>query len=206
MKYLLYTTLVLSVMLAGCGTSTKVTGSWKARNDTTYHFNKIVVLGITPKAEGRRLVEDKMESFFRENGISAIGALDFLPPNANQENISLEIIKAYFDIEKNDAVLTVSLLRVKNESRYSSGRYIYYPTTNSYFGDYYGNMSNYVWASGYYSASQTIFLECNLYDYPEGNLLWSGQTQTIDMSSLEKGAESVAHAVVSNLLKTQVIK
>jgi hypothetical protein len=193
-------------IISSCGSTTKVTGSWKNEPEKSYKFDKLAIVGITPNADGRKMVEEYIEDNLVEQGVNAVGALNFLPPNANQENTSIELLHEYLNIEKSDAVLTVSLLRTKDNKQYVSGSYYYVPWTQAQFGDYYGQMSNYLYAPGYQKISTTFFLESNLYSYPAGELLWSAQTVSTDVTDVKRGAQILAKVIVKQLFKDEVLE
>ena len=204
--FILLGTLFLSAMLFhGCGTSTKITGAWSEYPGRTFDFDKIAVIGISKRAEGRKIVEEEISDMILKTGNYSVGGLDFLPPQANEENLPLDILLGFIKSEGADAVLTVSLMRTKDSKQYTTGSYYYVPWTDARFGDYYGQMRNYLYAPGYTTVSTTFFLESNLYSFPEGEMLWSIQTASSDVTDIRKGSQSLAKAVVTQLLKDQVI-
>jgi hypothetical protein len=87
-----------------------------------------------------------------------------------------------------------------------SGSYYYVPWTQAQFGDYYGQMSNYLYAPGYQKISTTFFLESNLYSYPAGELLWSAQTVSTDVTDVKRGAQILAKVIVKQLFKDEVLE
>jgi len=205
-----YLTIFISIIfiagLAGCGSSTKVTGSWKSEPDQVYQFQKVGVIGITPNINGRKMVEEYIEDGLIEKGVFAVGGLNFLPPNATQENTSLELLLGFLDMEMVDAVLTVSLLRTKDNKQYVSGSYYYVPWSQAHFGDYYGQMNNYLYSPSYTKISTTFYLESNLYSYPSGELLWSAQTESTNVTDIKRGAQILAKVIVSQLFKDTVFE
>jgi hypothetical protein len=204
-SFLLICFLTAWFLLPGCGTTTKVTGTWKQYPDETFDFNKLAVVGITRQAEGRRVVEEEISDLLNGSGFRALGGLDFLPPNANEENLPLEVLIQFLDSEDVDGVLTVSVLRTKDTKQHVSGSYYYYPWSEAYFGDYYGQMKNYLYAPGYSTVSTTFFLETNLYSFPEGELLWSAQTASSDVTDIRTGAKSLSKTIVNQLIKEKVL-
>jgi hypothetical protein len=197
--------ILILLLFAGCGSTTKVTGFWKEYPDKSFTFKKIGIIGISKNANGRKAVEGYLYDLLTDKGFNAVGGYMFLPPQANEENISLEMLLEFLKAEQVDAVLTVSLLRTQDKKQYVSGSYYYYPWTEAPFGDYYGQMRNYLYAPGYTIESRSYFLESNLYSFPEGELLWSAQTKSTDIYDLDRGAKAVAQALVQNLLQTKTI-
>ena len=203
--YSVLITLIILIYLSGCGPSTKVTGYWKEYPDKSLYFEKIGIIGISKNANARKAVENHLDVFLTDQGFNTVGGFAFLPPQATEENLTLEILLKLLETEKVDAVLTVSLLRVQDSKQYVSGNYYYYPWTEAPFNDYYGQMRNYLYAPGYSIESRSYFLESNLYSFPEGELIWSAQTKSTNINDPEKGAKEVARAIVRNLLTSKTI-
>jgi len=197
---------IILFMLACSSQTTKITGSWKEYQDKTYDFNKIAVLGVFPKADTRIVLEDKLETLMEEQGFNADGGLGFLPPTATEGSLGIDIVKAFLDSEKVDAVMLVSIFQINDQKTYYSGAYTYYPWNDASFGDYYGQMQNVLYTPGYYTVSTNVFLEVNLYTYPDEELIWSAQTKTVNMTDLDRGAESVSKAIVKGLLTDKVLQ
>ena len=195
-----------ALIITSCGTTTKLLGSWSKYPDKPLHFNNIAIIGIAKIADVRKIVEDKMEMAMRSEGFIANAALTFLPPNATKENMERDLVLAFLESAKADAVMTISLLRKEDRKEYVSGGYYYnYGYSDVYFNDYYGQMRNYVYAPGYEISSSDVFLEVNLYTFPEGLLIWTCQTETVDFSSIELAATQLSNVVVKELVEKKVL-
>ena len=207
----IYTLIILSIFLSAallisCGTTTKLLGSWSKYPDKPTHFNNIAIIGIAKKADVRKIVEDKMEMALRERGIIANGALTFLPPDATKDNMERELVVAFLQSVKADAVMLISLLRREDQKETVSGGYYYnYTYSDVHFNDYYGQMRNYVYAPGYEVTSTDLFLEVNIYSFPDGELYWTGQTETADFSSVELTATQLSNVIAKELVEKNVL-
>ena len=198
--------LIISLLMISCSTSTKVIGTWKNNEEKTYNYNKIVILGIAHDAATRKVFEIAVEERMLADGFAAEGALDFLPPNSNEDNTSPELIDAFFKSAKVDAVMTISMLEVDDSRRYVPGTVFYLPYYNTYsFYDHYVAYYDYVYAPGYYAGELDVFLEANLFDFETGELIWSAQTETMDLNSIAEIASSYADVLVDDLLKSKVL-
>ena len=189
-----------------CNTSTQVIGTWKKSEEQAYKFNKIVILGIAHDAPTRKIFEQAVEERMLLDGFAAEGALDFLPPKANEDNISPEIVMDIFKSVKADAVLTISLLEMDDTRRYVPGSFYFVPYYWDYtFYDHYYDYYEYVYMPGFYTGELDVFLEANLFDFETGVLLWSAQTETMDLNSVSEIANSYADVMVDDLLKSKVL-
>jgi hypothetical protein len=58
---------------------------------------------------------------------------------------------------------------------------------------------------GYSNESKTLRLETNLYDAKNGELIWSGQSNTLSQESIDKIMNDVIKAVINNWQKNKII-
>ena len=213
--------LLILLLFAGCSPSTKLLGKWKREEFQAKKFNKIAVVMMAPKMSTRAIVESAMAMHMHDEGLKAIGAFGLFPQAGKagvMEEHSLEEIKQIVreKVTKNeiDALLIISLLDEQKEERYIGGSSISvvapvydarYPFYNeSYYGYYAYNQSTMV-KPGYYETSSTYFVESNLYDVATEKLIWSAQTKTEDVTSIQKESEMFVRIIISNLLKDGVV-
>jgi len=194
------------ILLVACGPSTKVTGSWTRVDHEPESFKKIVVLGIAQNSENRRIFEDQVETRLREKGYPVVAALDYLPPNAAIGTITKEIVRDIFIAADIDAVFTMSMRHQEDTRRYVPGSSYYMPYYyNVPFYDYYGGFNSYYYSPGYYTGSVQIFLEANFFDFESGELLWSAQTKTTDLTNIAKMAVQFADVIVADFISQNVV-
>jgi hypothetical protein len=198
--------IILFFVIISCSTGTKVTGSWTRLEHQPESFKKIVILGIAHNSENRRIFEDQVETRLENKGYPVIAALDLLPPKAAIGTISREIVRDIFISADIDAVFTMSMRHMEDTRRYVPGRGYYMPYYyNVPFYDYYGGFNNYYYSPGYYTGSFQVYLEANFFDFESGELLWSAQTKTVDVSSILKMAEQFADVIVEDFIKSDVV-
>lgn len=197
----------LILITAACATTgTKITGSWTRLDHEPANFNRIVVLGIAPNSTNRRIFEDHVQTKLAEAGYPVTAALDLLPPTAAVGTISKEIVMEIFKSVEADAVFTMSVRHMEDTRRYVPGSSVYVPYYyNVPFYDYYSGFSNYYYTPGYYTGSLQIFLEANLFDFNTGELIWSAQSKTTDMTSIDKMAAEYAEIIVADFIRQQVV-
>ena len=58
---------------------------------------------------------------------------------------------------------------------------------------------------GYSNESKTLRLETNLYDAKNGELIWSGQSNTLSRESIDKIINDVIKAVINDWQKNKII-
>jgi hypothetical protein len=104
--------------------------------------------------------------------------------------------------------MTISLVQIDKKQEYSGGVSVgvYVPAYyNQPFYDYYGSMSGYAYSPGYYTETTDVYLETNIFSFPEGKLIWSAQTATYDLTNVEQTAQDLATAIVESMVKDQVV-
>lgn len=207
MKRILYL-FITSLLLAACSTSsTSVTGSWTRLDHEPAVYDDVVVLGIAHNSVNRRIFEDQVETRLEEKGYPVIAALDLLPPNAAIGTITKDIVMEIFKSAGVDGVFTMSFRHEEDTRRYVPAQGVYYTPYyyNVPFYDYYGGFSNYYYSPGYYTGSVKIYLEANFFDFETGELIWSAETKTVDVSNIEQMAIQFADAIVADFIRQNVL-
>ena len=64
--------MLIGVLVAGCGSSIKVTDSWTDPNREGQRVQSIMVLGIAKEATARRMFEDNFVEELQARGVNAI--------------------------------------------------------------------------------------------------------------------------------------
>ena len=100
-----------------------------------------------------------------------------------------------------DLVMVSRLLNVNQVQTYVPGTTAFY---GGYYGYYAGGMAV-MSTPGYYETDTQYELETNVFDIKTEKLVWSGASQTVDPSTASDMANSVANAIVTNLVDTGVI-
>ncbi len=73
------------------------------------------------------------------------------------------------------------------------------------FYGFYGTTFATVHSPGYFETSTTLKLETNLYSVATNELVWTGQSETIDPDSIEDARTSVTKAVATKLKAERLI-
>ena len=181
-------------------------GTWEKSENQEIKYDKIAILGISHSTIYRKIFEQAVEEQMLAYGYPAEGALDFLPPNENEDNTSPEIVMAFFGSAKVDAVMTIHLLDIDDTRRYVPENVYFIPYYNTYsFYDHYYDIYEYVYSPAYYAGELDVFLEANLFDFKTGELLWSAQTETMDLNNISEIANSFADVLVHDLHKSDVL-
>jgi hypothetical protein len=216
-----FRTLVISLSIIGCSGATKLTISYIQEGLQPHKFNKIAVLALANSDPNRLVIEEAVANQFRASGINSIMTFNLFPLAARRDvladmELKPEEIKDYIKqkvTENNiDALVIISLLDVRSVDRYvqnSPNASMYYnpmyPAYGYHYYDYYWYSYNTTQYTGYYTTETTYFLETNLYDTTTEELLWTGQTKTENMSSIEAEAPRFAKLIVDDIIAKKVV-
>ena len=188
--------------LAGCKkTSTTIPLAWKNPSYEGAGFQKLFVIGVGEDESARRLFEDTFAKAIAAEGAAAQASWGHLPKS---EQLSEEEVRAAIEGGEFDGVLITRILGVDQSQEYVPPSTHSVPT--SYYGygyyGYYGASYAVVHEPGYYKTNTTFRLETNLYSVATGDLVWSGQSDTLNPDSLKDVIDSMT-AVVAKKLKSE---
>lgn len=227
--------ILISVLVLGaCSTSTKLVGTWQNEEFTNNHFEKIGVAALTPNNSSRYLIERALAKNLKEQNINAMATYEVFPfagkmgelmsksenPEALKQRIKNKVEENNFD-----ALIIISLLDKQKEQRfvqdYNQNNYMggtgYYgtpmvvpgaammPLSYGAYYNYYSYNLGVAYQSGYYVDDVTYFLECNLFDVENEELLWTGRTKSTNISSVEEEAVKFADMIVKDIMARKVL-
>lgn len=201
---------LFALLLAACGTSTSINGSWAAPGAEVGNYQKVAVVALGGKSSNTRVAENEITASLNARGIPAVPGYEIFPEAYLKNKPSKEDMQQKLQQATVDGLLTVALLDTKEETYYVPGttRYAPYPTY-PYYGSWYGYYNFYaptVYEPGYYGQSTNFFLETNLYDVDDAELVWSAQSKTIDPTSFSSFAKSYSGSIVKQMQKDGVIR
>lgn len=228
-------TLLFTLMLLMSCSSARLTSSWTNETYTPQKYNKLLVFAIASQTSGRAAVEGAMSNELNRHGINAVSSLSLFPGSQNANAVQPSMISREELVQKLkendiDGLLVLSLLDKKEEQVYVEGRttthseinpqqvYVepvynyHYDGYNDRYDPYYRDYYTYyqtvqttVTEPGYYENQTTLYLESNFYRVSDATLVWSGQSEVVDPSSLSTGAHDWAAAVTKALVLYEVI-
>lgn len=208
MKYIKLLFAVFAVMIFASCSSTQVISSYKDEKAPVKDYKKILVLGIFQQKDRatRMAMENEMASRLNDLGYKAVTAIDAYGPKAF-DKVAEEDIAKKVKAEGYDAVITTAVLDKKNDQAYQPGTVRYQPVAVNYdrLGRYYSTVYDRVYDPGYYTTSTNYFLESNLYDVANGDLIYSVQTQAYDPSSASVLAVDNSKKIIKDLREKGVL-
>ena len=194
-----------SVTLLSAG-SPKIELSFKNPDYTGGTLKNILVLALNGKAENRAEFEDELVAAITRPGVTAVQSYVFLPrPDATP--IDMNDLRVVIKDQNFDGVVVARLTKADKTTVYTPGTVYtplpYYGT----FADYYGALYPVVYSPGYMETVKIAQVETNSYSTarPDGQLIWTGTTNTFDAKSPMKVIKDLVKLVVEEFEKQGVI-
>lgn len=228
MKYLFYGIAGI-IFFSGCAKkTTMLLGSWTMENLQPKKYEKLAIVAFMPNIDSRSRVELALADQFEKEGVKAMSTFSLFTLAGNMEDIKNagitdeQIQEAMKEkVHKNgiDAVMMISILDKKQHEHYvqGSGSSVGIGIANPYYSmaaypvygyPYYGYYSYTVastYTPGYYETLTDVFVEVNLYDVASEKLIWTGQTESKELTSVEKEAPKFAEVIVDDIIKKKAL-
>ncbi len=188
------------------GKSTKFVFMWRNPNYPVRHFKNILVLGINGKVENRAEFEDQLSALITRPGITAIPSYSLLP-RPHSTPLDMNQLRDVVQGQNIDAIVASRLIKIKKSVTEIPGQiYTPYPYYNSFYG-YYGTIYPEVYSPDYLRVERTAQIETNFYatSAPDGVLIWTGTSDTMNPQSPMKAIDAVAKLIVEELEKQKII-
>ncbi|MGB5705069.1 MAG: hypothetical protein WBM48_19760 [Polyangiales bacterium] len=196
--------LTLSTLGACQKTVTTIPLSWRNPTYGDGGFQKLFVIGVGKDESARRRFEDTFAKAIALEGAAAQASWGQLPKS---EQLTEAEIRGAVEGGNFDGVLITRLLGVNQNKEYVPPSTHTVPTSyygRGYYG-YYGTSYAVVHDPGYYKTNTTFRVETNLYSVATGDLVWSGQSETLNPESLNDVIDSMTTAVAKKLKAEKLI-
>lgn len=205
--------LAIAIVLAAAtllfGKSSKLIMSWRNPDySPTKKFRRVLALGLSNKTEVRADFEDALAAELSSKGYEAVpGHTVLLRPAGTQ--LDLDYLREQIRANQIEAVVVSRLVKVDDTVTYVPGTAYFapFPYYNSFYG-YYGTLYPVVYSPGYLQKEKKVRVETNLYyvnGAPEGQLVWTGITDTFNPTNVHKAIKGLVNLVVTKMQKEEVL-
>ena len=201
--------IVLAAATLLFGKSSKLIMSWKnPAYSPTKKFHRVLALGLSNKTEVRADFEDALAAELSTKGYEAVpGNTILLRPAGTQ--LDLNYLKEQIRANRIEAVVVSRLIKVDNTVTYVPGTAFVapFPYYNTFYG-YYGALYPVVYSPGYLQKEKKVRVETNLYyvdGAPDGQLVWTGTTDTFNPSNVHKAIKGLVNLVVTKMQKDEAL-
>jgi hypothetical protein len=205
-KSLFFIAALGSLALLAVG-SPKLELSWKNPNFSGGTFKNILVLALNGKAANRAEFEDELVSAISRPGGKAAPSYEFIP-RPDSTPIDMNDLRELVKEQKFDAIVVARLTKRDTKTTYVPGEvYTPYPYYGTFYG-YYGALYPVIYSPGYMQTEKEAQVEVNFYATakPDGELVWTGTTNTFEVSSAMKAIKDLVKIVTKELEKQTIIE
>src|SRR6516225_9705196 len=202
-KARLYIFVALSMMVTvALEAGSKLVFSWKNSNYAGSGFRNILVLAVNGRASGRADFEDRMVKEMSRPGVSVVQSYTLMPrPDATP--INPDDLRGYVHDLKFDAIVVSRMIKKDTKTTVVQGDdFPFYPYYGTFYG-YYGAVAPLVYDPGYLRTDTEAQIETNFYatSKPDGELVWSGTTDTLDPRSTTGAIDGIVKILVKQFEK-----
>ncbi len=207
-RKMLFMAFVLAAATLLFGGSSKLITSWRNPSYApTRKFHRVLAMGFSNKMEVRADFEDALAAELTSKGLEAIAGNTILlrPPGTK---LDLTYLREQIQANQIEAVVVSRLIKVDNKTTYVPGTpyFVPYAYYNTFYG-YYGTLYPVVYSPGYLQQEKKVRVETNVYvtTPPDGELIWTGITDTVNPSNVHKAIKGLVNLVVDKMQKEDVL-
>ena len=194
--------MILAAGMLAFGKSSKLVMSWKNPSySSEKKFHRVLALGLSDRTEVRVDFEDALAALLAGAGFDAVPGNNILlrPPGTK---LDITTLREQIRANQIEAVVVSRLIKVDNTVTYIPGvaYAVPYPYYNTFYG-YYGTLYPVVYSPGYLQQEKKVRIETNLYvtSPPDGQLIWTGVTDTMNPSNVHKAVQGLVKLVVTKM-------
>jgi hypothetical protein len=205
-KSILLATVLAGLTFVAAG-SPKMEFTWKNPNYSGGTFKKILVLALNGKAANRAEFEDELVAAISRPGEKAAPSYEYMP-RPDLTPIDMNDLKELLRDHKFDAIVVARITKKDEKTTYVPGEaYTPFPYYGSFYG-YYSAVSPMIYSPGYMQTEKEARVEVNFYSTtkPEGELVWTGTTNTFESGSAMKAIRGLVKIVTNELEKENIIE
>ena len=204
-KSILLATLLACLAIAVIA-APKIEFSWKNPTYGGQKFKNVIVLALNGKAANRAEFEDELVAAISRPGTQVSPSYDFIArPDATP--IDMNDMRELVREQKIDAIVVARLTKKDTKTTYVPGQlWTPFPYYGTFYG-YYGAIYSDIYTPGYMETEKEAQVEVNMYSTakPDGELVWTGTTNTFDAGSVKKALKGLVKTVSEALEKEDII-
>lgn len=201
--------LIISFSLLSCSSSKFIEG-WKSPDTDVFEANKVLVVGIHPDKESRRIFEKKLTEVLEKKGVIAVKSIDFFETSfteAKKSEKQLNDIEAQLLSAGFDAVLFSNITGTENKVT-AVDSYKEISKTFESFRDYYYSNQHVFYEDYNREVYQIYHTETALYCICPGKereLLWKGTIDVVDPQKASKSVLDYVRVLINELEKQRLL-
>ena len=192
-----------AALLGSCAASSNLVDMWKDPEAPNQPVRDVFVVVVQRDAITRRIWEDAFVKELDRRGVSATPsyrAFPAAPPDTDQIDRAVNQ-RGY------DGVFIVHRLTTERRRNYVPGYVTTVPVTRfSRWGNAYHTYYHEIYQPGYVENQRVVRYQINVWSAAvEGQMIWSGTTETIDPTSARDASKELSRLVVPELARAGVL-
>ena len=199
--------IVFTLLVSACANTT-VTQSWEQDHaEAKRSYKKPMVFVVSDSQQTRRIYEDSLIARLKDAGVSAVPSYLLIgSKQITQETIGISVERfnqaAYNNVPIDSVLISYLAVEGKELSKQDS------PLGESYSGDDGDNMlsATLIVGRGRFNNNEVVPLKNDLYDVKEKSIVWSVQTETDDLTTIDALVLSVTEILVEQLVDDEVFE
>ncbi|HET7845793.1 MAG TPA: hypothetical protein VFL14_16685 [Xanthomonadales bacterium] len=165
------------LLLAACGSSTKVAKTWKDPDTQKLACTKTLVYFPSQLATLRAIVEDRIVERMK-TGVPARSVI------STQVAKNRDALKARVEQLGFDCAVIVRFAGVDSKETYVTDYDAPYSSYGGFYA-YYGTAWTIGWGPGYVTEEKTLTLDTNVYDIARDRMVWTGRSRSVKAEQAE---------------------
>jgi len=192
-RLLRWLAVVASVLILASCASTTLQTTWRDPAYTGTAFKRVLVVGLSARdGTSRRVLEDVLVAKLKAGGVDAVPGWQYLADGPMDE----ASFAAAVGKSGADALLMVRLLGVETQTTV-------WPPMGPRIG-WYGVYSGW-YAYPDVTQSQIAYVETTIFDTKTRRMIWSGTSQTLNPTSVQKDAPAFADVILGALARNGLL-
>ena len=185
--------------------STVLIDSWSDDILESPGFDKVLVVGIAPNPEGRKLFEEQMQKTLSKKGITALSWLQAFSP---EDEVTEEAYFRVFGDQDIDGLILTRLLATGELPLTVPSNRNKRPPPELYdnFYNYYNHVKVNSKDPMVFESGTVVFLETNVYDTRNAKLVWAGQSKSFNMNKPNQVLKDISNVVTGVLVSEGILK
>ena len=199
--------IIFTLFVNACA-NTKVTQSWEQEHaEAKRSYKKPMVFVISDSQQTRRIYEDSLIARLKDAGVSAVPSYLLIDSKqVTQETVDISVERfnqsAYDNVPIDSVLISYLAVEDKELSKQDS------PLGESYSGDAGDNMlsATLIVGRGRFNNNEVVPLKNDLYDVKQKSIVWSAQTETDDLTTIDALVLSATEVLVEQLVDDEVFE
>jgi len=199
--------IVFSFIISACANTT-ITHSWTQQDSERLTYKQPMVLVISDSQQTRRIYEDSLVAKLKDQGITATPSYLLIDSRQEINREAVDTIvqrsnqNAYNNLPIDSVLISYLAVLDKELSKQDS------PLSETYSGDDGDNMlsATLIVGRGRFNNKEIIPLKNDLYDVQKKSIVWSVQTETDNLTTIDALVLSVTEALVDKLVDDEVFE